>query len=284
MNCQVIIDCGATSTKIACIHSSRVEKYTIQGFNPQHGDWDTFQTKLKEFFIENDIQAMVIEFYGAGLSSTGLIRRMKSTLGLLAGLDEDHVDVYSDLYACAIASYGGQPIVVGILGTGSNAGCYDGHLLSFQTKSLGYLLGDEGSATDIGKRVLKAYVYKELPDAVHDAISRHFNLSHEAILKLIYEDRKLRSLAGTFSKFMSQFADEPCIRAIIYQSFNEYVRRRLSPEIQSISEIESVHMFGAVAVAYEDVLRHVALSQHPDIRITTALSPLDLLIERHISK
>jgi N-acetylglucosamine kinase-like BadF-type ATPase len=53
-----------------------------------------------------------------------------------------------------------------ILGTGSHAAVFDGTKIIRQASSLGYLLGDEGGGSDIGKELIKAYFYQQLPPKI----------------------------------------------------------------------------------------------------------------------
>ena len=57
-----------------------------------------------------------------------------------------------DLLAAARALLGQRAGFAAILGTGTNSCLYDGHAITDNIDSLGYILGDEGSGCAIGKK------------------------------------------------------------------------------------------------------------------------------------
>lgn len=61
------------------------------------------------------------------------------------------VTVMSDLLGAARGLFIDQPGLPCILGTGSNSCIYDGAEIVDNVKSLGFILGDEGSGAFIGK-------------------------------------------------------------------------------------------------------------------------------------
>src|SRR5690606_20564764 len=78
--------------------------------------------------------------------------------------------VDSDLVGAARGLCGTTPGLVLILGTGMNAGWYDGAALHQPMPSLGWILGDEGSGADIGRTLLRDAFYKRMPADVSQAL------------------------------------------------------------------------------------------------------------------
>ncbi|MDZ7775085.1 MAG: hypothetical protein U5L09_05450 [Bacteroidales bacterium] len=80
----------------------------------------------------------------------------------------------TDLTGAARAIFGDKEGITAILGTGANAGYYNGYSIIHQPKSLGFFLGDEGSGAYLGKQLLKAYLEETLPEAIAGHLSNTF--------------------------------------------------------------------------------------------------------------
>ena len=53
--------------------------------------------------------------------------------------------------------YDGDPAITGILGTGSNSCFFDGEKIYENAPSLGFMLGDEASGNNFGKKLICLY-------------------------------------------------------------------------------------------------------------------------------
>ena len=58
--------------------------------------------------------------------------------------------------------------IAAIIGTGSNSCYYDGKDIERNITVLGYILGDEGSGSYMGKRLIKDYLDYEVPDSIRE--------------------------------------------------------------------------------------------------------------------
>jgi N-acetylglucosamine kinase-like BadF-type ATPase len=92
--------------------------------------------------------------------------------------------VREDLLAAAYAAYNGRPAVVCILGTGSNSCYFDGKDIKIELPSLGFLMGDEGSGSAIGKQLVRRYFMKKLPEDLHTEFKQSYGLKIEDALKI----------------------------------------------------------------------------------------------------
>ncbi len=70
--------------------------------------------------------------------------------------------VKEDLLGAAYAVYRGKPTMVCILGTGSNSCYFDGKDIKVELPSLGFLLGDDGAGSSMGKRIVKNFFMKKI--------------------------------------------------------------------------------------------------------------------------
>jgi len=62
------------------------------------------------------------------------------------------IEINHDLTAAARALCGKQKGIACILGTGANAGYFNGNKIAKNSPGLGYILGDEGSGAYLGKK------------------------------------------------------------------------------------------------------------------------------------
>lgn len=71
--------------------------------------------------------------------------------------------------AAARALLGDQPGFAAILGTGTNSCIYDGQEITHNIDSAAYILGDEGSGSYIGKKLLTDFIRGLMPEDVSAA-------------------------------------------------------------------------------------------------------------------
>src|SRR5690606_23030150 len=94
--------------------------------------------------------------------------------------------VKEDLTAAAYAAYRGKPAIICILGTGSNSCYFDGQEIRRDLPSLGFLIGDEGSGSALGKLLVKNYFMKKMPQDLHDEFQSEYRLQIEDVLHNMY--------------------------------------------------------------------------------------------------
>lgn len=155
---MLIAESGATKTDWASIQDGKPVYVRTSGLHPAYMDAEKVVKELKPAF--NDFIPDIIYFYGAGCYSEEASRPVTSVLKKIFG--SVPVEIRDDLTAAAHAFLDNKEGIVGILGTGSASGFFKHGKLVKRVASLGYVLGDEGSAADIGKRLLKSLFREEL--------------------------------------------------------------------------------------------------------------------------
>ena len=105
-------------------------------------------------------------FYGAGCTpeKKGFVKT-----ALEAVFKKAEVHVESDMLGAARGLLGHNEGVACILGTGSGSCFYNGETIEWCVPSLGYILGDEGSAAVLGKRLVGDLLKNQLGDDLKDA-------------------------------------------------------------------------------------------------------------------
>ena len=77
-----------------------------------------------------------------------------------------------DLLAAARALLFNEKGFAAILGTGTNSALYDGNNITYNIDSLGYFLGDEGSGSWLGKKLLRDQLRGYLPAELEEKFKR----------------------------------------------------------------------------------------------------------------
>lgn len=198
-------------------------------------------------------QVSEIYFFGAGCSSPD--RREIISNALSAVFPAAFVNADSDLLGSAYATCGTSQGLTCILGTGSNISFYNGHEIIDGKHGLGYILGDEGSGTFFGKKLITGFMYGLMPQDLHDAFGEAYKLTKEEVIHNLYQKPSPNYYLASFSKFMSDHLEHPYIQELLYQGFQEFVETN----IQSYPDFArySCHFVGSLAFHFQEVLRRV---------------------------
>lgn len=149
-----------------------------------------------------------VHFYGSGVIPS-VKERMEHVLSCTLGTKEVHAE--SDMLGAARALFGREQGMAAILGTGSNCCFYDGEHLIPGLPCLGYIIGDEGSGVEIGKRLIRLLF--TCPDAfpLQHVFTEQTGLDLPTIINKVYRqpfaNRFLASLAP-FALQQMQAADD----------------------------------------------------------------------------
>ncbi len=143
-----------------------------------------------------------------------------------------HVEVLDDLTGAGRALFGHQRGLAIISGTGSNAGIIYQGVVTKKTRSLGYLLGDEGSGSHIGFAFLKALLLDKLPDDIASAFYQKCELKATDLLSHLYSLKKPQTYAASWVPFISGYAKHPVIRSIVSESFDAMVSIMIKPMLE----------------------------------------------------
>jgi N-acetylglucosamine kinase-like BadF-type ATPase len=279
---KIIADSGSTKCdwKILDNKGEVVYSFFTRGLNPvfvTSGQLVVILQKVNEL-EEFRMHVDEVRFYGAACSSKD--RNKVIHEGLASFFIKAEIFVEHDLLAAALATCEGREGIACILGTGSNAGYFDGVKLHDENIALGYILGDEGSGSYFGKKLLTGYIYGLLPKDVMKHMSEHYGLNKENIIEHVYYKPFPNVYLAGFAKVLSKFREDPFIRKIIYSGFEEFIVIHVEriPNYQNID----VHFVGSIAFIYKDILMQVANDR--EIRIGKVIKkPIDELVLLHLN-
>lgn len=276
----LIADSGSTKTDWRAVTAdSELTLNQTAGFNPMYQEADEIYNELRDALLPQLTDKQhpeAIYYYGAGCSSPERNKRVEDALRL--AFPEALLYVDHDLLSAARALCGRNPGIACILGTGSNTCLYDGVNIIDNVPSLGFLLGDEGSGAYMGKLLIKAYLYRELPDELAKSLKNTYNLTKDGILDTLYGSSIPSRYMATFAKFMHEKQKNPVIRAMIYENFAEFFERHVVK--YEGHEKLPVNFVGSIAYHFSDILKQVAKKYGLHVGVILQ-SPIDGLIKYH---
>jgi len=224
---KIVVDCGGTKGDWRFIaRDGSVTNYESRGFSPvTQSMWDLEQIiKIDLPLIEATVTE--VHYYGTGVHSETIIHSMTSTLSHL--LKANNVNVNTDLFAACRATCQNNHGIVAILGTGSASCLYDGKEIVDKIPSLGFIAGDEGAGSMIGKKILQSYFYREMPQKIQAAFEENYTLTREEMLENIYKRLGANSYLASFANFALTLKKEEFIHNIIIEEFDRFTLRHLS--------------------------------------------------------
>lgn len=253
--------------------------WKTDGFNlrVQGGEAVARQLRDQALPLLQGLKPDVLFFYGPSLSTDEVRERMREML--LGIIDVERVSVEHDLLAAARSACQGEAGAVGILGTGSNACLYDGRDIAVSRGGLGYLLGDEGSGMDLGRRLLKACLDEQLPNGLIEEIEKYWRSDSKAVAREVYAAARPNVRLAALAPALNRFADRPEVSDIVIRALGEFVE--LSLMKLPLAEGQAVHFIGSIAVAFKPLLEKALTAN--GLKLGQVIErPIDQLIQYHL--
>ena len=250
----IIADCGSTKCDWLLVTGDRDHRLeNTQGFNPFfHTTADIIKILEEQLAPSLDINAVEqIWFYGTGIHDEHRAETVAAALRKVC--PSAKVSVEHDLLASARATCKHNAGIACILGTGSNSCYYDGKQILDNVISLGWLMGDEGSGTHLGKALLRAWFYRELPADLNAAFNAAHPEGKEHIKDLVYEKGvAANAYLATFTKFLGEHQEHPYVQQLIQESFGSFLDRHVG-KYQGYQQVP-IHFVGSIAYHFKAVL------------------------------
>lgn len=251
----IIVDHGATTSRWWCFSpdTNWEESYEVPGFNPRYTPGEDAHSTLIKARSKLPHGKSSIFFYSTGVYDDQI--RNKLWKLLMEYFSDSDVEICTDLTGVGRGLLGDEGGLAVILGTGSNAGLYENHRISFQPLSLGYLLGDEGSGAFLGKMLLKEFLEDRFPGNLVDDFEKLLPGSKQDTITWLQSQPQGKKLAD-FATFAFSNKSHPYIVQLLeksFASFFEHVVSRIKENNYS-----SLVASGTIAWLYEDVFRKVA--------------------------
>ena len=296
---RLIADSGSTKTDWTLLYSpipnvpyEVIATFRTQGITPIHqGPADIrqilaneLQPQLSAFPRVKLVDSKVLEstlmqhchiyFYGSGCTPAH-VPMVKQVLAEV--LSPQSVEVYSDLMAAARALCGHDAGIACILGTGANSCLYDGEQIVQNTPALGYILGDEGSGSVLGRLFLNAIFKNPQLSALRDTYLTENKLTQADIIRKVYNEPMANRFLATTSPFILQHLDNMIVQRLVIDNFRHFFRSNIEP--YGHHDLP-VHFVGSMAHHYREQLEQAA-KEEGYIVGNTMQSPMEGLIAYH---
>ena len=218
-----------------------------------------------------------VHFYTAGVLSDDILAWLEPCLKeSFAALE---VEIQTDLVAAARAACGHAPGIAAIMGTGSNSCLFDGKAIVKQVKSGGYILGDEGSASVIGKLFISDYIKGLVPSEIAEEFDAEYpGMDYPTVVANVYHPVGSPSAwLGSFCPFIISHYGHPYVKALVDGSLQAFIDRCLKQ--YDVSEYQ-VGIVGGFALAIKDIL--LPLMENNGISVRAIIpAPIDELVKYH---
>lgn len=274
--CNLVVESGSTKTEWAVISESQHQIYSTSGINP------TSNKKFPPIFTESVELAQFansvdkIYYYGAGVIDHTTSAKIEQWL--LLKFPMAAVEVKNDMLAACRSTANSNPAIVSILGTGSNSCVYDGTSIIDNIPSLGYAISNEGGGTDIGKAILQAYFYRQMPAKVKIKFDAKFAVTKSQVTNDLYQQPNPTAALAHYASFINDCDDDAWRKSILSTCFKSFVELR----ILTYSEYHryELHFVGSIAYFCQDILRDVL--EHYNLQAQSIIQkPINGLINWH---
>jgi len=276
----LIADGGSTKADWIALDNNKKEVFRVRtlGLNPAVVPEDELLNRIVNMFqlinVKNDVKE--IHFYGAGCGTPQPVAILKQVLESIFVNAEIHIA--EDLLAAVYASLGKNPGIVCILGTGSNSCYFDGEKMESNVVSLGYTLMDEASGNFFGKRLIRDYFYKTMPENIAKSLEEQYDMDPDHIKFNLYRKPNPNMYLASFAKFMFEFKDDKYIKSLIRAGLQRFFRFRVLP--YHPNEITEIYFIGSIAFYFREILEGIAAIN--GLKIAGVIQrPIDNLIEFH---
>ena len=270
----VIADGGATKCDWAFVENGEIiERMKMEGINPFSVPEEHIRKVVEEQFlpVASRYDISHIWFYGAGCGFGGdIIKRV-----LAQFFPTTEIFVGSDIDGAAKACCANGSGIVCILGTGVSSMQLEDGVCTKRLPGPGYILGDEGSGTVMGRMLLSDFIYNQIPQHLHERFTSEFEVTIPEIIDRTYHKPAANRFFSSFTPFLSRYIDEEYCRNIVRYNFEQLAKRSLS---QYDTARLSVNFVGSVAAIFEDILTEV-LEEHGMNKGIIVRSPIENLVK-----
>ena len=278
----LIADGGSTKADWVLLDLSGNQKLKTrtEGLNPAVFSQKILHQRLKANADLDEVKDSITElyFYGAGCGTVEPTLLLKSIFEKF--FKNAKVVIKEDTYAAAFAVTT-EPGIICILGTGSNSCFFDGTHVDVRIPSLGYILMDEASGNYFGKKLIRDYYYKKMPNEIATKFEESFNLDADVIKHNLYKEANPNTYLAHFAEFILKHDRCAYSNKVLHKGIKEFFKNRILP-IEESRELP-IHFVGSIAYFSQDIIKDVA--RYHMVKLGKFVRrPIDGLIEFHRNK
>lgn len=270
----IVGDAGGTGTQWRVVNEGQILQFETIGFNAYTHNLDDLKTNIDQVFGHHIVPGIPKYLYAAGVDTK---QQQDEVTHALLTIFKKNVFVDNDLVGVARSLCGKNEGNVCILGTGSNACFYDGTQVNKVSASLGYVLGDEGSGANLGKKLMMGVFRGRFDDGIIAEFKETFKLTSYDVIQRIYHQPRPNHFLASFAEFVHKHRNHPDIYQMIYGVFEDFFDAFFFKK--SDREIP-FYFSGSIAWHFSDILREVAEKHGFQVK-TIAQSPIAGLVLYH---
>ena len=275
----IIADGGSTKCDWAVVDATKgeiIECFKTEGINPFAVSIEKISEVLHTHFapVAAKYDISNIFFYGSGCVFA-TVEKVKALLAEIVPSADIFVgtDLDGAVNACCPDGNG----IACIIGTGSASAQHEGGIRTKQVPALGYLLGDEGSGTVMGRLILSDFLKGVMPEHLTKAFAEEYGVTQAEALERAYHQPAANRYFGSFAPFLSKHLNNPYIRGFVKDNLRRFVVRNIC---QYRTDLYPANFVGSIASVFEDILTEVLAEEGVRKGIITS-SPMDLLVKYH---
>lgn len=255
-----------------------IVRYRTAGVNVATMDFSVIDKVLSEFALQagREVLSAVkeIHFYGAGLVSKEASDPLRKALEV-SFPNATVMEFASDLLAAARALFGREAGVVAIIGTGSNSCLYDGEKVVRNIRSGGFILGDEGGGSVLGRMFLADYFKELVPESLAREFKECHDLDYVSAVRHVYKSEAPSKYLASFARFVFEHRENAYAAGLIDRNLRDFIERSLVR--YGVSNVGVVGSLGEAC--REELLR---LGQEYGLDFVRFLkAPIDNLVDFH---
>jgi len=232
-----------------------VFKTRTEGLNPAVFEKSLLERRIRknpELSSHNE-SIETVHFYGAGCGTKKPALLLKKVFE--AFFVNAEIIVKEDMVAAVYAATT-KPGIVCILGTGSNCCYFDGNDIHINVDSLGYILMDEASGNYFGKRLIRDFYYKKMPEELARDFNNNFDLRSDSIKENLYKKENPNTYLASFAEFIFTNERNDYFDKVIKDGIKEFIETRILSFIEA--KDVPIHFIGSIAYFSEDIINAVA--------------------------
>jgi len=276
----LVVESGSTKSDWVLVENKAItHNFKTMGFNPFFHDEKIIHQALKEntglYQIANQVTNLF--FYGAGCSSEEMNNIIKNAFSKI--FSNATIEVEHDLLACALATYEEEPAISCIIGTGSNSCYFDGDQLIEKVPALGYVLGDEGSGSYYGKKILTDFLYNKLPNEIKTDLIDNQQISKNVIFENIYMKPNPNVYLASFMPFIAKYKETDYVKEMVIKGMYHFMENHVCC-YDNYKEVKT-HFIGSLSEVFKNEL-FIAADQL-NVQVGSIIQkPIDNLVNYHI--
>ena len=278
----IIADSGSSNTNWIILNAKHIESsFTTIGLSPYFVDSKIIHQELSKNFPKNidPNEISKVHFYGSGCSSEKLNLVIEEGLNLI--FPKSDIEINTDLIAAARALFFNDKGIAVICGTGSNTCYYDGKNIKKNITSLGYIFGDEGSGSYLGKLFISDFLNDELPQEIRNMFVLEYNFSKDDILFNVYKKSNPNKFLASFTNFILKNSDNKYFDQLISKNFNDLFDKYIC-RYENYKNL-NIRFVGSVAFHFNKQLKNVAKKFNTKANLIIQ-KPIERLAQYHIDK